>query len=256
MATNCLVTKLKGTIDNDALMKLGELRFNVTQVSSPNTTNLTLMVVNYSTVEPEGVTYDTSTYIVSNTNGKLSFFPKYQITVIRNSNLDKFNMRIQNTPDDIFNNCLSLREIKANFSETLDITDFYKYSCPALEELIMEKGDVKGNISGLANHTAFTYLGFNYCTNITGEITSLANLTELTTLYLTSTQVSGELADLATAQVTNGRTSGILSIYVNAIITSNGVHLSNRTRVGIYFGTSMEGQNPTADETTQGWCIR
>jgi hypothetical protein len=141
--------------------------------------------------------------------------------------------------------------------------------------------NIEGNIESLAQCANLTEINFSICTKLGGNLSTLlsthpnrpnitkinlnncarvdggslaamfGSLTSLTTFNgENNTHFSGSITDLAQAQVSNGRTSGILTIggYMPNVIPSDAS--SGRT---IRFGTSMV--NPTAEETTQGYQI-
>lgn len=84
-------------------------------------------------------------------------------------------------------------------------------------------------------------------------VTGFGNAKYILYLALRSTQIEGSIEELCNALVSSGRTNGFLGIICNGRITYQGSAVQDGTQKNIRFGSSME--NPTADETTQGWQI-
>jgi hypothetical protein len=281
---NCLVTKLKGVVDNNNLLKPGEivLTFNTSGQGITISNNKGVVLTTENGTFADGTTSKTLTidqveYFQFNTAG----------TVLHIS--DKYGLVYFNPGDSG-----TAKEVCVNI-------DDLKYS-PSLAKLQsrLDTG-ITGNLKTIDNFANLSSVDLRGCPNVTGSINlnlpacskffisgnpnitgDIANaifvrgnavLTEcvvsdtkiagsinslLIPLTCTSFNISanknleGTLEAFAAAQ---GRTSG--SMWISVIgtqITYNGeAVVSNKT---IYWGSSMEGHDPTAEETAQGWCIR
>lgn len=180
--TNCLVTKLTGSVSNTSLLKLGEAKMTSNLKSIGNSGDyiridgsadkpVTLKMetgyfrANKSSNESIGteLTVNAATEIFPSTGEHvISVIPKYNIKWLQN---------VATNIDDL------------NFSKNL-------------KTLILLPSSF-GDISSLKNLTELTSI---QCPsgNIYGDISSLKNLTELTKIILLNTKVSGNIASLAT----------------------------------------------------------
>ena len=217
----CLVTKLAGTVNNDSLLKIGELRLSVSTVDSPSKNsqgmyitanqkvNLTITGNGYFTNETlsenKGKTLaireNTQTlFYVSNSNVRISLDNKYALT-------------------SLFSYASSMG-VNSKFNVSFDISSLI-YS-KNLATLKLPNTQVYGNISSLANLTGLTELKLPN-TQLSGDISSLSNITGLVSLELSNTQINGNISALA--KMTN-LTSLIL---VNTQVYGNISYLSNAT---------------------------
>lgn len=95
---NCLVTKLKGTVDNNNLLKLGVLSFNIDTVEdSTNSKYFAYYPGDGITVTTlDGLTFqqgNNAVYLTAGTSGTLELKPKYNLTSITvNQQLTKLNI--------------------------------------------------------------------------------------------------------------------------------------------------------------------
>lgn len=281
---NCLVTKLKGVVDNDDLLKLGEmvLTFNTAGQGITISNNKGVVLTTENGTFADGTTSKTLAinqveYFQFNTAG----------TILHIS--DKYGLVYLN-PGDSWTD----KEVRVNI-------DDLKYS-PSLGRLQSRNNTgITGNLKTIDNFANLSSVDLRGCPNVTGSInlnlpvcskffiSGNPNITGdlasaifvrgnsvLTECQVSDTKISGSINSLlipltctnfnissnpnlegtleafAAAQ---GRTSGSLFIsIIGTQITFNGEAVaSNKT---IYWGSSMEGHDPTAEETAQGWCIR
>nr|DAH67352.1 MAG TPA: hypothetical protein [Caudoviricetes sp.] len=181
----CLVTKLNGTVDNDNLLRIGEIRLFNTKLSNP-TANSQYMVLTFSkdaNLEIVGDAYFTDTNLSTN-KGKTKSCLANQNSAFYVSNndcqiaiLDKY----------------SLIKVETNAHRVGDLEDL-RFS-KGLSAIIMKKSEQMGDIANLKNLTALTNLDLSG-TQISGDIANLKNLTALTNLNLGGTQISGDIANL------------------------------------------------------------
>ena len=191
----CLVTKLNGSVNNESLLKMGELRIKIDKVQSPSTSNRSLAIgVNSPTnIRIIGSGYFTDENFSANKGKSLLlnseslnyiYVSNDDITIsIENKyNLTKFNCKAVSNPWEVGNNHTNIH---------INIEDF-KYST-ALTGLGLSYTSVSGDIAAVKNLTALTGLVLS-STNITGDIAAVKNLTSLTSLVLSSTNITGDIA--------------------------------------------------------------
>ena len=214
----CLITKLAGTVNNDSLLKIGELRLSVSTVDSPSKNsqglyitanqkvNLTITGDGYFTNETlsenKGKTLaireNTQTlFYVSNSNVSISLDNKYALTslfsyassvgVVAKVNIN-FDISYLTYSKNLTVLRLSNTQVSGNISALANLT--------SLTSLELSNTQVSGNISSLTNAAGLTKLILSN-TQVSGNISALANLTSLTSLELSNTQVSGNISALA-----------------------------------------------------------
>ena len=184
--TKCLVTKLNGSISNQEIFKLGEVRIKIHRVANPSASTQKLYVLfNQDTkLEIIGDGYFTDVNLSIN-KGKTLVVKGNIDTDVYVSNGD-FILSISNkyalkTLSDIGTN----KDIEINF---------LKYSTE-LTNLNLNNAKVSGDIADLSNLTALTNVSLNN-SEVSGNIADLKNLTKLRVLNLYNTLVSGDIADL------------------------------------------------------------
>ncbi len=188
--TKCLITKLNGSVDNNDLLRVGEMRVKVESVESPtkDTQGFGLAFVKPATVEIVGDGYFTDKTFVENKGKSMTFLNTEDIIVSQATTVairDKYNLKIiavyiQNGTPFGENKVLNIDDLKYSIS---------------LSSLNLAKTQASGDIANLKNLTALTTLYLNN-TKVTGDIANLKNLTALTTLYLSNTKVTGDIANL------------------------------------------------------------
>jgi hypothetical protein len=192
----CLVTKLNGTVNNNSILRLGEMRFKINKVDVPTegTQLLGLFVNTPSKVEIIGDGYFTdknlqenkgkSLSIDSTTNGIfVSSTSDVEVALLGKYAITRINAYYNNQPNGTV-------YAKNKF---FDIDDL-KYST-ALITLNLPSAQVSGDIANLKNLTALATLNL-YGTQVSGDVVNLKNLTALTNLNLANTRVSGDIANL------------------------------------------------------------
>lgn len=131
MSTNCLVTKLKGTVDNANLLKLGEIRFGVNGTAAITIKAIPNKSVVATIIEGTGTFNATNTNTVTLTNSitEASITASTPCIVSINDKYSLETLFINNDKKD-YNNastleyCLNLKSI-AGFS--FDSTDFVNF---------------------------------------------------------------------------------------------------------------------------------
>lgn len=207
-----LITKLNGVVNNDNILKLGEMIIRIAKVANPTdaTQGFSITVNKPVTAKIIGDGYFTNKSLsanlgntmnlntgsngiwVSNDDVKISIIEKYSIT--------EFTSGYPGQSSSVYGENIGL-----------DLSSF-KYST-FLTGLDIHDSQVSGNIEDLKNLTAMNYLGL-YNTKVIGDIKDLENLTALSFLGLYNTQVSGDigylknLASLRTLSLSNTQVSG------------------------------------------------
>ena len=191
---NCLVTKLKGSISNNELLRIGEMRIRIAKVGNPTDATQGFGIeVNKSVVlEIVGDGYFTDKTLnvnkgknitlnvgingvwVSNEDVEIAILDKYSIT--------KISRNFPNQTSAAYGS-----------NKYLNLSDL-KYS-NALTSLDLSGSQVTGDIANLKGLTALTTLNLSG-SQVTGDIANLKGLTALTSLNLRSTQVTGDITNL------------------------------------------------------------
>lgn len=210
---NCLITKLKGTVDNSSLLKLGEVLTTIDSVSSPTLLNLYPVTGKTLTISADtnclsinnGVSYTNEVVISDNTECyvnnadavNLKIYPKYDIlkagkwndednasTVIKNidifaysTNIVEIKLRNSNTDNGDIKNikkCINLTSLEVNDGCTCNLSDLAGFT--VLRHLTLPKNSY-GNLSVLANIP--TLIEINNCfgnSRITGSIEEFVSI--------------------------------------------------------------------------------
>jgi hypothetical protein len=206
----CLVTKLNGTVDNDNLLRIGEIRLFNTKLSNPtgNSQYMSLTFSKDANLEIVGDAYFTdanlsenkgktkscsanqnSDFYVSNNDCQIAILDKYSLIKIETN-----AHRVGDLEDLRFSKGLSF--ISANGSgQTGDISNLKNLT--ALTTLSLSSTQVSGDISNLKNLTALTILSLSSKkTALTGDIGELHTLTKCIEMYLAGNKLTGDLATL------------------------------------------------------------
>ena len=181
----CLITKLTGSVQSDSLMKIGEMRINVTKVEVPTSTTqkITLTFSKDAVVSIVGNGYFTDSNLSQN-NGKSMSFTVSEQKDIYVSNGD-FEISIADK--------YSLTYVRmASGMYISDIGDL-KYS-KGLQRLYLSQKS-GGDLSALEDKLSLITL---YCNNsaITGDLSSLSNCTKLMNIYCNNSAITGDLSSL------------------------------------------------------------
>jgi hypothetical protein len=183
MANNCLVTKLKGVVDNDNLQKLGELMMKV--INNPSAvdgdTDITINVLSPCElyVSDGGAFADSPANVISNPQTRTTIQPSMNGTHLYFKNAN-YNVYISNKYNitQLSISGVPSRSSIFNFS----LTDV-KYSI-SMFDLTVSNSNVNGDLSDiltLTNLSAFGPSGL-----ITGDIIAYKNWPNLTSISLTS----------------------------------------------------------------------
>ena len=210
---NCLVTKLKGIVQNSNLLRVGEMRICVHRIDNPSseTQRINLNFTEDVKLEIIGDGYFTDNTLVSNlgksliskanvetlvyvSNGdfEIAILNKYALTKINAKTSKKAAMKdIADLKYSSSLNYLAINSVE-NAGYFSDIKSLTK-----LSYLDISNANINGNLSDLKLLTHLTYLIIGNTSNkTTGNVSSLKNMTVLNTLAILNSDVIGDLATL------------------------------------------------------------
>ena len=218
MANNCLVTKLKGTINNDNLPKLGYLKIYVGSsgtihaIQTNTTVRPTVGKNVYVTIIDDHIT------ITGAENGATMIDSKHGIFT------NAYNSRLLINGAE-YSEWINI-EVKMKYDfNTIRGAGIYDLSefkhCSSLRFLIFNPGygreqgvpnDISGNIEDLAHITTLETYTVEYMPHIYGSINKLGPLVNLTTFNFAMSElkpnnVTGSFDGFVAAQKENGRTT-------------------------------------------------
>lgn len=183
----CLVTKLNSSVNNNAILKLGEMRFKVTSTANPTSASQ-LVAFNFNKiceVKIIGDGYITDSNLSAN-KGKSIVIPENTSTDVYFSNGD-YEVSIADK--------YSVAMFKGySNNASIDIEDF-KYS-DKLDTLISLSKESFGDVSYLKDLVGLTTLSLSSY-NITGKLSDLSRLTSLTEITLSNSKIEGDLSEIS-----------------------------------------------------------
>lgn len=210
---NCLVTKLKGTVQNSDLLRVGELRICVHKIDNPSseTQRINLNFTEDVKLEIIGDGYFTDKTLVSNLGKTLTAKAnvetlvyvsngEFEIAILNKYALTKINTRtnkktaIKDIADLKYSSSLNYLAINSveNVGSFSDIK-----SLATLSYLAISDANINGNLSDLGTLTNLSYLIIGNTSNkSTGDVRSLKSMTRLDTLVIINSDVTGDLATL------------------------------------------------------------
>lgn len=208
----CFVTKLKGSTDNEALLKLNDFNIHInkkapiSENANPWKLNLGVNAATTATLTGEG-TFTDITFTANNGNSKSLNLWSDDIVVSRDKEFDlrinsKYNLvKIATYSESCL--CVNLDDLR--YLTSLSIIDLQGDSSGDLSSLkdiislteisFHSMQNVTGDISSLKNLN-LNSLALNYLNNITGDVSNLTNMSNLTGLELKGSKVTGDLAKL------------------------------------------------------------
>ena len=210
---NCLVTKLKGTVQNSDLLRVGELRICVHKIYNPNgeTQRINLNFTEDVKLEIIGDGYFTNATLVSNLGKSLTAKANteslvyvsngdFEIAILNKYALTKINTRtnkktaIKDIADLKYSSSLNHLAINSvenvgYFSDIKPLTSLYY--------IALSNANIKGSLSDLKSLTNLGYIIVGDTSNkLTGNVSSLKAMTKLDTLAILNSDVTGDLATL------------------------------------------------------------
>ena len=191
----CLVTKLAGTVNNDSLLKIGELRLSVSTVDSPSKNSQGMFITANQKVNLTitGDGYFTNETLSENKGKTLAIRENTQtLFYVSNSNV-RILLDNKYALISLFSYASSIGVVsKVNVSFDISYLAYSKN----LATLKLSNTQVSGDISSLANLTGLTILRLSN-TQASGDISALAKMANLTVLELSNTQVYGNISSLS-----------------------------------------------------------
>ena len=195
----CLVTKLKSVVDNDELLRIGELRISVSRVDSPSedTQGFGFAFSKDTQLEIIGEGYFTDSTLTQN-NGKVITVPSYtNITDITNVYVSNGDFEVAILDKYALTSLIFFTTGHTNSSivtnRTIDI-DSLKYS-RNLFNVNLKNANAFGDIAVFKNKTFLNNVRIN-SDKVYGDIACLSNLTDLSQVNLSSCKISGDIKAL------------------------------------------------------------
>lgn len=220
MEKNCLVTKYKATVNDNSLLKVGEMFIDIIEQESPtnqsnrlylNTGNTSDLVVE---VEDGAANLTLDENMVSGWTNKITLSKSvtapapifvrngnYRLKVLSKYNLTEVGRYTASTNQKAIFVDVKYLKYSPNLVNLLvglsgNLTNIS--GCTKLYRLSAIKSNLTGDLSDLSPLTALTVLNLSDSINITGSLSDLAPLTALTDLNLSnSINITGSLSDLA-----------------------------------------------------------
>ena len=221
----CLVTRLKGVVSDESLLKMGEMRFDVDTASSYLNISISGNGVMVSSISGENLFSDksdgsnkTSSFTVSDSKVSKYIFAesKKEISIENKYNLNSLYI---NSADQKGKLGINLEDLK--FCSTLTSL-----------EILRTRGNF--DISFLSGLTSLSVLNF-YLSDAIGDISSLKDLTKLTGVTLGDTNVHGDISALSASKSLITVSVGSTDIS-GALESLNGLTLLRQLTV---YGTSV-----------------
>lgn len=218
MANNCLLTKLKGTVNNDNLPIYETLV--VEHIAVTTTADLFILYANDGISMIIDSDEITEVFDVSNNAHALPWTINFTVAsnysqIVRVKQKGKLKIKSKYA----LNGIDSLN--KGNIHVSL-LSDFaYKNSPVSANYLKLGNSNVSGDISILAENTpALQEINLQECSKVTGTASDLGAFTNATVLTILHTQITGSIEEFVAAQIAHGRTSvdDANNIYSNAIL--------------------------------------
>lgn len=281
MANDCLVTKLKGSVDNESLEYLGFFKVEVKSVESP--TNIT-QVLGFGTVGVKVKTADGSAMLslnsdFSNPQSEVVTTPGNTSVYFLNGNYTALVAKYTFKGFDTCPNGIN-EDVYVSYSLCLDDIAYANYGAgvmtlvcsgmkstkPSYFENIIKSplsrcylfgGDVRGDLSAFVNVNSannITEMVLRSLRYATGNISVMGRFKTIKDLnFGDSPLFEGTLESVCSGMVTAGRASGTMRFISNAKITYNGSIIGNWNAKGIKFGTDMI--DPTPTDTERGYQV-
>lgn len=187
------ITKYPDIINNDNLLKLGQLRFQFTAAGG-------------GSIQINGTTFSDGTTIKSISDSTTAIIEnKYNMTELKCVQSDKgFGTTTLTLKDLKFSTKLTSiyypgaaylgDESERNLSNLKDLINLYEINFQDTDRT----KDIIGDISSLSNMKNLLYVNLNHAIHVSGDISSLSNLTNLVELKLSGTHVSGDISSIVT----------------------------------------------------------
>ena len=193
MEKNCLVTKYKATVNDNSLLKVGEMLINIIKQKCPTNKTNQLQLYNGGNEDIVFEVENGEENLTLDSNMESGWTNK--ITVPKNSNVPVYvrngNYRVKIFPKYAIT---QVGNLGVTSNAILIDTKYLKYSENIKKIYAPLSGDA-ANISGLTNITDLGFYHMDY-SRFTGKLSDLTPLTSLTTLIISSASLTGKLSDL------------------------------------------------------------
>lgn len=252
----CLVTKVNGVVENNSLLKIGEMRIIMKKIASPSymsqgfTANFTEDVL----LEIIGDGYFTDEQTLSQNKGKTLKFSANQMASFWVSNGD-YEISISNKYA-IVNIYFYPMPEKGTLSEeqmyskATDLS-YFKYS-KKMTSVNVQSKESTGSLENLAECLSLTSIVLSKATNIYGNLSSLSKLAALKRLTLIDNQkISGDLASLPDKTLYIDAQNGGIFSWVTTRPSSANIIAMRMVNLGTYVDNMLINQaNCTAPSDT------
>lgn len=239
MSTNCLVKKLKGSVDNNNIPYLGGLIIVSLDSESPT------QVSQWCVVEGDNIT---ATPLVGSMQDSTHIAPGSEILYRSIYNVRSItfattgsNCRVK-TPFKDFKYAENLVTLQASFLDD-NIDELANMSVKTNLEKMYCRAITKVKTSTLMLFPNLKEINFPNISTVTGSLSDLISLLSLQVIALGSAYsgtLTGTIEDLAEGQVNNGRTTGTITIYGSNLNRRDASLYSNNGYV-ITFDDSVSG---------------
>ena len=252
---NCLVTTLKAAVNDNSLLRMGEMRIKISSIESPNrdTQSITLGFDKRVDLEIIGEGYFTDATLSANNGKKMTASTGQNAIYFSNGNyeiaiLDKYSLNYLQTSsrNDKFypNKAIDLKNLKYLEHLTTVISGANNLSgdisalsgLTNLTSLSIVNSNLLGDISALSGLTSLTTLNIG-ADNLSGDISVLSSMTSLTYLNLAVNNLSGDISvlssmtSLKTLSMNNNKLSGDISV-LSGLTSLKVVNISNNNLTG------------------------
>ena len=214
---DCLLTKLKASVNNDALRLFDGVRIELKPhtAGNPAKAYITFLAATKAYLRGDGQFTNSSGTpigkVMDISAGAVGFYttPEGGILEFEGRSLVKEIRMVSSTSMDLaeatyLDNIVSLYVMEP-FGDISSLNPETMRSLSLLS--LREANEVTGDLSSLKDFTALTYLLFNKTYNVTGNLAILGKLTSLTFMQLADSQIYGSLESFVAAQRSNGRTT-------------------------------------------------
>lgn len=198
---NCLVTKLKGVVNNDSILKLGEVKISFADKGSGS---FSVYYDEDADLEIEGASFkNEENTVLGNTMKAIAGAQTKVFPTSRPCMISLFNK-------------YAITKINSS-GNGFDVDLAQLLQCKRMTSVLLNETQVHGNINGLSLMSNLSEIGFN-TTGVSGDLSSLPHTTQLTYLNLGNTKVSGDISAIAGNKgltsliVSNTKISGDVSV--------------------------------------------
>ena len=194
---DCLVTKLKGAVDDSSLMHIGEFRIGISQVESPSskTQSFNFIFTKDARLEIIGDGYFTDKALTANKGKTLDIVANTPTDVyVSTGNLEIAILDKYSLDRVIFGNNAEVVTSNQMNNRSMNINDL-KYST-RLKNINVSSNKVTGDLSSIKNLTKLVDLSIAN-SQVFGDLSNIKNLTKLSLLYINNTKISGNISAIS-----------------------------------------------------------